>query len=290
MAALGSLFAARGAPRYINQIIWGIGMVQFSLTSAVVAGIFSLVAAGFASPAFAGENGYGPDPDKDGNPATDARGFYRLVPVGEAELDPPFRLVTFEPPPGQHGATVRGQYEEGYGVTFSKGLTLQACEGQRYFRYDTKCTYLAPPSGKFAAVYHDDFRRPLRIRFERPVCAASMAISPTGGREGERFVVALDFYKKEGDLEKRIANTRVDFTWSQNMFKWRNMVEALMIDKAADRIDVTIRSRSRRSENFDFLIDDLAFIEDIGSVPGSACQARLNEIRLAADDVQAFAP
>lgn len=239
------------------------------------------------------ENGYGRDLDGDGNPATDAIGYYRLAPIGEAELDPPFKLLTFEPPRTQHNKPVTDQYRKPYGVHFSPGLFAQLCDGQRYFQYDTSCTYLAPPSGKYAAVYHDDRRRPLQVHFDRPICAASIGVIPTGGREGEKFVVALDFYKTHDDGgETRIGRTRVDMTWTENTFRWRNMIEAFFIDRAADRIDITIRSRSRLDQNFDFLIDDLAFIfdeNDDGS-KGDACRATLGEVALATDSVIPLLP
>ena len=235
-------------------------------------------------------NGYGRDLDGDGNPATDAIGYYRITPIGEAELDPPFRLLTFEPPRTAHNRPVTTQYKKPYGVSFSPGLFAQLCDGQRYFQYDTSCTYLAPPSGKYAAVYHDDRRRPLQITFDRPICAASLGVIPTGGREGEVFVIALDFYKEGPGGYERIARSRIDVTWTENTFRWRNMIDAFFVDRAADRIDVTIRSRSRLSENFDFLIDDLAFIVDDGLNTGDACRATLGEVAVASGDVTPLLP
>ena len=52
------------------------------------------------------ENGIGPDPDNETNPAT-ITGAISIV--GDAALaadDPPYAVVTFEPPPGGHGAIV----------------------------------------------------------------------------------------------------------------------------------------------------------------------------------------
>lgn len=261
------------------------------------------------SAAQAQENGYGRDLDGDGNPATDALGFYRLFPIGEAELDPPFQLITFEPPLGRHNQPISGIKKEGFGqISFSDGLVVQVCEGQRYFQYDTKCTYLAPPSGKYAAVYHDDYRRALQIDFDRPVCAASLAVMPTGGHEGENFSIFLDFYKNKaiayqrtkkdasGNVvmqdgkavtetievieAKRVDRKRADFSWTNNTFRWRTGAAGFLEGSAnADRIDVTVRSRSRPNRNVDFLIDDLAFIPDEGFTPGAACAAELAKIR-----------
>lgn len=232
-------------------------------------------------------NGVGPDPDGDGNPATQTRGFGISGPAAEAELDPPFRIVTFEFPKGEHGEALRAKYKDGFGVTFSKGLTLQACNGERAMRYDSMCTYMRAPSGRFAAVYHDDFRRPLRVRFDRPVCAAALAVIPTGGREGERFTATLQPYAGAND-ERKLRAAKVDFTWTRDTFRWRNMVGALLSEGAAGkteqftRLDISVKSLDRPKDIVDFLIDDVAYIEFIEQPLGSTCETVINDVLKAA--------
>ena len=147
----------------------------------IFASLAAVAVCGFASAAFAqsdqrNENGIGPDPDRDGNPATRT---LALASIGaeDARLDPRFRVISFEPPPGRHGDKIANQYAERFGAHFSKGLNRQICEeGQRYFRYDTFCSYIAPPSGAYAAHYRTDRRDPLVVTFDKPVCAAALSI------------------------------------------------------------------------------------------------------------------
>ena len=245
----------------------------------LLAGV-SLVAASFAltpAPVSAQENGIGADPDGDSNPATVTKRAYRGGAEAEAELDPPFQIITFEPPPGKHGIAIAKQYKKTFGVEFSKGVQLQVCEGQRYFQYNSACTYLAPPSGKYAGVYSDDFRRPLQVKFDAPVCAASLGVYPTGGKEGERFRATIEFFEKDGEDMASLGRETTDFTWTRNTFRWRVFVEKFLEGDAADLIEVSIRSLDNRSSNVSFLIDDLAFIESTGG--GSApCDAQLSEV------------
>ncbi len=238
-------------------------------------------------------NGIGPDPDGDSNPATNTRTFAKIGDAAEASFDPPYRVVTFEAPPGAHQDKIVTQYAEKYGVRFSKGLRRQICEGQRYFRYDSQCTYRAAPSGKYAAVYRDDFHRPLTIEFQKPVCVAALAIYPTGGKEGERFEVSLQGYDKNG---RKLDPAKIQFTWTDYTFRWRNMVGAYFLNNPATRVDVNVRSFTKKPKRDDaadndvddgakddedaleeddddelvedrtkivrFLIDDVAFIDD----------------------------
>ena len=195
-----------------------------------------------ATPAAAQHNGYGVDRDGDGNPATNVRGFFHSD-LADTALNPPFNVVNFEPPTARHGDAVRSQYKKRYGVSFSDGLVLQACEGQQYFEYNSTCTYLKPPSGAHAALYQSDSERALQIRFDEPVCAASLAIYPTGGREGERFRADLTMYRTEDGVERKVGASKIDFTWTRDTFRWRSKLMAFLNSGSADRIDVKIRSR-----------------------------------------------
>ena len=257
-------------------------VVNLVLGARLLAGA-SFVAASIAltalspSPVLAQEYGIGADPDGDSNPATVTKRAYRGGAEAEAELDPPFQIITFEPPPGKHGVAVRNQYKKEFGVEFSKGVNLQVCEGQRYFQYNSACTYLAPPSGKYAGVYADDFRRPLQVKFDAPVCAASLGVYPTGGKEGERFHATIEFFRNDGDDLVSLGKENTNFTWTKNTFRWRVFVEKFLENKAADVIEVNIKSLDNGSSNVSFLIDDLAFIESVGG--GSApCDAQLSEV------------
>ncbi len=269
-----------------------------SLKAGLLSGV--LAAGALASaPASAQSNGIGLDADGDTNPATDVHGFYQSSDSAGDDVNKALEIVTFEPPPGQHGDVLRAQYKKGQGVGFSRGLRLQKCDGQHYFRYNTKCTYEAPPSGSFAAVYHDDYRRPLRVRFDEPVCAAIIAMYPTGGAENEVFEVTLDFYRKSGEgdaaTEDKIGSKSIEFAWTNNTVQWRNKVMSFLESQAADRVDISMRSLAEpepapqadltavlnaaesviydpatpveaveeseiQPKNIDFLIDDLAFI------------------------------
>lgn len=204
-------------------------------------------------------NGVGPDPDRDGNPATNTRAMYRIGSAAEASLDPPYRVITFEAPPSGHGDPIRNQYAPDFGVTFGPGLTRQICEGQRYFRYDSQCTYRRAPSGRFAALYRDDWGRPLEINFARPVCVATLAIYPTGGREGESYRVRVQPYGENG---QRLQRASVRFNWTKDTFRWRLMAGAYMLDQKASRIEVDVESVDDRRKTVRFLIDDLAFVEE----------------------------
>ena len=216
------------------------------------------------------ENGVGPDPDGDGNPATDTGG---LSITGDAALvtdDPPYDVITFETTPDRHGEAIGAQYKDEFGVSFGAGLTRQICEGQRRFAYDTMCTYEAAPSGAFAAGYADVLNRPLTIAFDRPVCVATMAIYPTGGKEGEPFTLTIDAWDADGAT---LPSVDIDFEWTKETIRWRHMAGAYYLDKPAARIAVGMKSRDRkeRAKLLRFLIDDLALIED-------GCEAALAEI------------
>lgn len=200
-------------------------------------------------------NGY----DGDLNPAVNTRLIARIGDAAEAELDPPFKIVTFEAGPGHHGEAVAKERVDSRTVRFSPGLKRQLCDGRRYFSYDTECPYLAAPSGRFAAVYRDEWRRPLQIAFEEPVCAAALAVYPTGGAEGETFKVVLQPFTGDGaELEK----VEYEFNWTHDTFRWRLMAGAFFFDRKAGRLDVSVESKADKSKIVRFLIDDVAFIED----------------------------
>lgn len=218
------------------------------------------------------ENGIGSDPDGDGNPATNTRAVARIGDAAEAALDPPYRVITFEAPPGKHGDRIGLQYAKEFGVTFGAGLVRQVCEGVRYFRYDSDCIYRRAPSGRFAALYHDEWRRPLEINFASPVCMMAVAIYPTGGREGEQYRVRLQPYAADG---RRLPRATVRFNWTKDTFRWRLMAGAHLLNQGASRVEVDVESLDNRRKNVRFLIDDLAFME-------TGCNELLEEISEAA--------
>jgi len=228
-------------------------------------------------------NGIGADPDGDTNPATNSTILKaKIGDAAEAAYDATYTVITFEPPPGKHNGAIRKQYlTDSGGVWFSRGLDWQICEGQRYFEYDTRCTYLSPPSGSFAAVYEDEFNRPLRIRFKNPVCASAVAVYPTGGEEGELFELTMQpFDSDENELDE--ASTK--FKWTQDTFRWRLGVHAYFLDQPAARVDVSIRSlkKGNKRNPVSFLIDDLAYIENTHLdtvVEENSCATMLAEIK-----------
>lgn len=223
-----------------------------------------------ASSAFAqyNENGYGSDPDGDSNPATRTRAVANIG-ATDVKLDPRFTILTFEPPPGAHGRVIRNQYAEKYGVAFGKGLEWQICDGQRYFQYDSLCTYIRPPSGSFAAYYRDDWRRPLGVSFKKPVCAVMLSVYPTGGKEGERFKVTLNAKDANGDSA---GSANVTFAWTQDTFRWRVMVGGFFLEDPAASVEVMVRRVEGARDDVQFLIDDLAYVE-------TGCEAVLEQIK-----------
>ena len=236
-------------------------------------------------------NGLGPDPDGDTNPATNTHAISKIGDAAEAAFDPPYRVVTFEVPPGDHDDKIRKQYKDNFGVVFSRGLSRQICEGQRYFQYNSQCTYLRAPSGQYAAVYDDEYKRPLRIRFAEPVCVAAMAIYPTGGKEGEEFEVTLQGYDAD---ENKLDPAKLKFSWTKDTFRWRHMAGAYFLQERANRVDVSMRSLDDKEKGkpVRFLIDDVAYVEDscseaissVAAAPPAPLEAILEDEEEAEED------
>jgi hypothetical protein len=235
--------------------------------------IIAAACVGLAPAHAAQNNGYGPDPDGDGNPATRTWAMARIG-ADDSKLDPRFRIINFEPPPGAHGDRIADQYRPSFGVGFSKGLKRQICNDQRYFQYDTLCTYLAPPSGSYAAYYRSDVKNPLVVSYDRPVCAAALSVFPIGGKEGEKFEVLLQPYNAAGD---KLEAAKVSFAWTMNTFRWRAMVGGFFLKEPAPRVEVSVRSLDpeQKTDVIHFLMDDVASIE-------KDCAGVLAEIRKAA--------
>jgi hypothetical protein len=223
-----------------------------------------------ATPAFsqAHENGYGPDPDGDTNPATRTRAVANIG-ATDINLDPRFTVMTFEPPPGVNNGAIKNQYAKHYGVKFSKGLKWQICDDQRYYQYDSLCTYIRPPSGSFAAYYRDDWKRPLTVTFEKPVCAVMMSVYPTGGKEGEIFKVKLKAKNADGESA---GKADVTFAWTQDTFRWRVMAGGFFLKEPAASVEITVARKEDAGDVLQFLIDDLAFVE-------TGCAAVLDDIK-----------
>lgn len=226
------------------------------------------------------ENGIGPDPDHDTNPATDTGSISLLGDAAKAADDPPYAVITFETPPGAHGDDIGAIYEDEFGVTFAAGLTRQICEGQRHFQYDSMCTYEAAPSGKFAAGYLDYLNAPLEMEFSKPVCVIAMAIYPTGGKEGEPFELTINGWTDAG---VKLAPAKIDFEWTKNTVRWRHMAGAYYLGERASKISLGMRSKdgAEAKKVLRFLIDDVAFVsedcdealKDIIGAPGEDDQA-----------------
>lgn len=207
------------------------------------------------------ENGIGPDPDNDTNPATITGVIKRYNEPSPPSVDAPYTVVNFEPPPGKHGETVRNDYAEKYGVRFGRGVTRQICDGQRRFYYDSMCTYEAAPSGEFALGYVNYLNAPLLIEFDQPVCVVTMAIYPTGGNEGEKFTVTIE---GEDGMGTPLPPASTSFEWTKNTVRWRHMAGAYYLGGRAKNIRVSMVSDKRRpgGDVLRFLIDDLAFVHD----------------------------
>lgn len=218
------------------------------------------------------ENGYGPDPDRDTNPATRTRAVANIG-ATDINLDPRFSVLTFEPPPGAHGRHIRDQYWKAdagkNGVRFGEGLEWQHCSDQPYQNRNSLCTYIRPASGSFAAYYRDDWREPLKVEFDRPICAAMLSVYPTGGKEGEVFKVTLRGRDESG---RSIGKATVKFGWTQDAFRWRVMAGGFFLKESTRNIEVMVRRAKGGGDIVQFLIDDLAYLE-------KDCDTVLEEIR-----------
>ncbi|GJL91995.1 hypothetical protein [Hyphococcus sp.] len=207
------------------------------------------------------ENGIGPDPDRDTNPATITGVIKRIGDPADEGDTGPYRVIDFETPPGKHGDVIREAYANKYGVHFGRGLKRQVCEGQRRFYYDSICTYEAAPSGKYAAGYLNYLNAPLVIEFDKPVCVVTMAAYPTGGANREPFTLTIEGWDAQG---YRLPEAEASFNWSKNTVRWRNMAGAYYIGGRAKKIAVSMKSGSpsEAGEVLRFLIDDLAFVQE----------------------------
>ena len=206
------------------------------------------------------ENGIGPDPDGDTNPATITQVIKRDTRSAE-DMAGPYRVIDFEVPPGRHGDIIREAYAKDYGVHFGKGVKRQICDGQRHFYYDSICTYPAAPSGSYAAGYYDYLNAPLVIEFDQPVCVATMAIYPTGGADNEPFTVTIKGWDETGAA---LPDANAEFEWSKKTVRWMNMAGAYYVGGRAKKIEVSMKSgnASEAGDILRFLIDDLAFVQD----------------------------
>ncbi|MEM8770797.1 MAG: hypothetical protein AAGD92_04005 [Pseudomonadota bacterium] len=216
------------------------------------------------------ENGIGPDPDRDTNPATDTRiipfvGEWRTTTGGDL-----YPIVQFEPPPGKHAEPIRKDFAAEYGVTFGPGLSWQVCDGHRHFQYDSMCTYEAPTSGKFAAGYLDYLNRPLEITFDEPVCIVTMSIYPTGAKDREPFEFTIEGWDEYG---RPLEAARETFEWKKETVRWNNVAGAYFVGAPAKKITVAMRSAdsAEAGKTLRYLIDDLAFLSQ-------SCDAAVDDI------------
>lgn len=204
------------------------------------------------------ENGIGPDPDNDSNPAT----ITDVIPfIGEVLVNSDgekFPIIHFEPPPGTHGEPIRVDYEASHGVTFGPGLSWQICEGQRHFQYNSMCTYEAPTSGNFAAGYLNYLNRPLIIEFDKAVCLASMSIYPTGAVKNEPFLFTVEGWDDDNQL---IATASKEFHWNKDTVRFKNLAGAYFASTPAKKISVSLKSLDplQAGKTLRYLIDDLSF-------------------------------
>ncbi|MEM9617092.1 MAG: hypothetical protein AAF936_03950 [Pseudomonadota bacterium] len=206
------------------------------------------------------ENGIGPDPDNDTNPATNTGAISIVGDAALAADDPPYSVITFEAPPGRHGDIIETTYKNDLGVSFGPGLTRQVCDGQDFYQYNSMCTYAAAPSGKFSAGYLSYLNQPLRIEFERPVCVVTMAIYPTGGKEGEPFEFTIEGWTNDG---VELPAAKAEFEWTKDTVRWRHMAGAYFLDEPATKIAISMKSKDavESKKVLRYLIDDLAFVE-----------------------------
>lgn len=219
---------------------------------------------------FVHENGIGPDPDGDTNPATDTRVIAFVGEVLTGADGSAFPVVHFEPPPGRHGEPIRRDYVKDHGVRFGPGLSWQICEGQRHFQYNSMCTYAAPTSGKYAAGYLDYLNRPLIIEFDKPVCLFTLSMYPTGAKENEPFIFTIEGWDENN---APIESASEEFNWNRQTVRWNNIAGAYFLGAPASKIAISMKSRdpAEAKETLRFLIDDLGYIS-------GSCEAGVAEV------------
>ena len=216
------------------------------------------------------ENGIGPDPDGDTNPATDTT----VVPfVGEILVGADgttFPVLHFEPPPGTHGEPIVEDYHKDFGVKFGPGLSWQICEGQRHFQYNSMCTYEAPTSGDFAAGYVNRLNRPLVIEFDEPICFVSMSIYPTGAKKDEPFLFSIE---GRDSADQVIDSASLEFEWNKDTVRFNNIAGAYFTQQSPNKIAISMRSLDpgEAKTTLRYLIDDLSFL-------GGSCDAAVSEV------------
>jgi len=213
------------------------------------------------------ENGIGPDPDKDTNPATITGPEALLGDAAAAADDPSFAVITFEAPPGGHGDVIINAYKKEFGVSFLPKITRQICKGQRHFQYNSMCTYEAAPSGRYAAGYRNFSHRPLTVAFEEPVCAVALAVYPTGGKDAEEFTLTIEAWDED---DSPLPGKEAKFEWTSNTVRWLNMSGAYYLDRKAKKIEISLKGKEER-DVMRFLIDDFAFVTD-------GCRETLDDI------------
>ena len=214
--------------------------------------------------------GIGPDPDNDTNPATDTGSISITGGAADVTEDPPYAVINFEASPNGHGDVIKEAYKEEYGVTFFPKVTRQLCAGQQHFQYNSQCTYEAAPSGRFAVSYLDYLNRPLSLEFDRPICVVTMAIYPTGGKQGEEFELKIQGWT---DSDTPLETVKAEFEWTKDTVRWRHMAGAYYLDERASKIAISMKSKDKKEAKkvLRFLIDDLATVE-------TGCEAALAEI------------
>lgn len=242
----------------ISYWVGGLALFAFCASAPVVAQ--QSASAGTANSGVH-ENGVGPDPDGDTNPATQTRGVAFVADGVSAEETPPYPIIRFEPPNGAHGAALKDKAFKDDGVRFSAGLSLQECRARRNFREKTLCTYPAAASGQYAGGYANDDGEALTITFDKPVCLVTMALYPTGGEEDEEFVMKINGASEDGEM---LEASNVAFPWRANTVRWKNMAGVYFTGAKAKGVSVLVRSATEtdRIEPVRFLIDDIAYVSD----------------------------
>lgn len=177
------------------------------------------------------------------------------------------------------GITLTNQYESDFGVTFGAGASVQSCRRSEITvtaAFASLCPYPSAASGNRAALHEVRAGGSAMVmNFSRPVDAVSMRINPTGGNNGETFIVQLNGFDASG---QRVGAATIRFGWNDNAFTWPTNAALKTGNGGFARVTVEMRRVAQGNQAVRFLFDDLTLVyaPDVEDTP---VLAALNQTR-----------
>lgn len=170
-------------------------------------------------------------------------------------------FIDFEDLLGPDGSSLptalTDQYQKEWGVSFSRGSTVQSCVASVDEFRRLACPYPRAASGQRAAMHDIEVGPAMAIDFDTPVNAISLRINPAGGQADEEFVVRLTGFDANGN---RVAASSRSFQWFQDAFTWPTVATLRGTGgEVFSRVSVELRRTLQNNQPVRFLIDDLAF-------------------------------